>query len=168
MCYPISGKLAPNRIPLSTKISMPSENCTKFTTFLAHNPQYQIKKTFAQCVTVVKSLFERKKILSPHRWIGRRECSDCYRRRSAHMPTTRGRQPLEVAQSQIRAIPGPASSQSTSEKHRQADFAIDKHNEESVLDRLNEKCSPKKCYRLCKHFLGTLEEEEVWRERDRV
>jgi hypothetical protein len=29
-------------------------------------------------------------------------------------------------------------------------------------------CCPKKCYRLCKHFLGTLQEEEVWRERDRV
>ena len=59
--YPISGNLAQTRIPLSTKISMPSETCTKFTTFLAHNPQYQIQKTFAQCVTVVKSLFERKK-----------------------------------------------------------------------------------------------------------
>ena len=53
------------------------------------------------------------------------------------MPTTRGRQPLEVAQSQIRAIPAPASSQSAAEKHRQADFAIDKHNAEAVLDRLN-------------------------------
>ena len=80
---------------------------------------------------------KEKKILSPHRWIGRRECSGCYRRRSAHMPTTRGRKPLEVAQSQIRAIPAPASSQSAAEKHRQADFAIDKHNAEAVLDRLN-------------------------------
>jgi hypothetical protein len=44
---------------------------------------------------------------------------------------------LEVAQSQIRAIPAPASSQSAAEKHRQADFAIDKHNAEAVLDRLN-------------------------------
>ena len=59
--------------PLSTKISMSSETCTKFTTFLAHNPQYQIQKTFAQCVTVVKSLLEEeKKNLCPHRWIGRK------------------------------------------------------------------------------------------------
>ncbi len=47
-----------------------------------------------------------------------RECSGCYGRRSAHMPTTRGRQPLEVAHSRIRAIPAPASSQSAAEKHR--------------------------------------------------
>ena len=53
------------------------------------------------------------------------------------MPTTRGRQPLEVAQSQRRAIPAPGSNQSAAEKHRQADFAIDKHNAEAVLDRLN-------------------------------
>jgi len=53
------------------------------------------------------------------------------------MPTTRGRQPLEVAQSQMRAIPAPGSNQSAAEKHRQADFAIDKHNAEAVLDRLN-------------------------------
>jgi hypothetical protein len=53
------------------------------------------------------------------------------------MPTTRGRQPLEVAQSQIRVIPAPASIQSGTEKHRRADFTIDKHNAETVLDRLN-------------------------------
>ena len=55
--YPTSGNLAPNRIPLSTKISMPSEGCTKFTTFLTHNPQYQNQKTFHSVSTVVKSLF---------------------------------------------------------------------------------------------------------------
>jgi hypothetical protein len=54
-------KLGSNRFALSTKISMPSETCTKFTTFMAHNPQYQIQKTFAQCVTVVKSLLGEKK-----------------------------------------------------------------------------------------------------------
>jgi hypothetical protein len=53
------------------------------------------------------------------------------------MPTTRGRQPLEVAQSQIRDIPVPGSGQSETEKHRQPDFVIDKHNVEAVLDRLN-------------------------------
>jgi hypothetical protein len=53
------------------------------------------------------------------------------------MPTTRGRQPLEVVQSQIRAIPTPESSQGVAEKHRQADYAIDKHNAEAVLNRLN-------------------------------
>ena len=53
------------------------------------------------------------------------------------MPTTRGRQPLEVAQSPIRAIPAPESIQAAAEKHRQADCAIDKHNAEAVLDRLN-------------------------------
>ena len=53
------------------------------------------------------------------------------------MTTTRGRQPLEVAQSQIRSIPAPASSQAPGGKHRQVDFTIDKHNTEAVLDRLN-------------------------------
>ena len=89
-------------------------------------------------MTVVKSLLGEEKKISAHTvGLEGRECSGCYRRRSAHMPTTRGRQPLEVAQSQIRAIPAPASSQSAAEKHRQADFAIDKHNAEAVLDRLN-------------------------------
>jgi hypothetical protein len=63
-----------------------------------------------------------------------RELSDSCLPRSVHIPTTRGRQPSEVAQSQIAVFLAKESSQPAVERHRQTDCPIDKRNSESVID----------------------------------